>query len=119
MRIVACGARGLLVDHVQRVREPLRLWREQYVAIVAFVVSFIFPTRYGLAFLKGFLSLFILWFGICFWLSFKNSHILAEKISLLILNVSSPFLLVLITALIGGLVGGFSALSGALLRGKS
>lgn len=89
------------------------------IAIVSFVVSFIFPTRYGFAFLKGFLALFILWFGICFWLSFKNSHILAEKVSVLILNMSSPFLLVLLTALIGGLVGGLAALSGSLLRGKS
>jgi len=38
---------------------------------------------------------------------------------MLILNMSSPFLLVLLTALIGGLVGGFAALSGSLLRGKS
>jgi len=89
------------------------------IAIVSFVISFVFPSRYGISFLKGFLALFILWFGICFWLSFKNSHILAEKISLLILNVSSPFLLVLLTAFIGGLVGGFGSLSGALLRGKS
>jgi len=89
------------------------------IAVVSFVVSFIFPAKYGLAFLKGFLALFILWFGICFWLSFKNSHILAGKVSMLILNMSSPFLLVLLTALIGGLVGGFAALSGSLLRGKS
>lgn len=88
------------------------------IAIVSFAVSFVFPSRYGIAFLKGFIALFLLWFGICFWLSFRNSHILAAKISLLILNVSSPFLLVLLTAAIGGIVGGVASMSGALLRGK-
>jgi hypothetical protein len=86
---------------------------------VSFAVSFIFPSRFGLSFIKGFLALFILWFSICFWLSFKNSHILAGKISMLILNTPSPFLLVLLTATIGGVVGGLASLSGSLLRGKS
>ena len=88
------------------------------IAPVCFLVSFFIPQQYAISFLSGFAALFLLWFGISFWLSFKNNHLLAQKMSLLILNMDSPFLLVIITALIGGLVGGFTALSGSLLRGK-
>ena len=88
------------------------------IAVVCFVVSFLSPNQYGKAFLIGFVALFLLWFGLSFWLSFKNNHILAQRISVLILNMNSPFLLVLLTAFIGAVVGGFSSLSGSLLRGK-
>jgi len=66
--------------------------------------------------LAGFLSLFLLWAGLAYWLSRENGQILAHKMSILILQKDNPGLLVLITGAIGGVVGAFAALSGGLLR---
>ena len=46
----------------------------------------------------------------------NNEHILAHKVSLLILKMDNPYLLILATAVIGALVAGFAALSGSYLR---
>ncbi len=86
------------------------------IAIVAFIVAALIPQRPGKAFLTAFLALLLLWGGLSFWISYKNEHILAHKISLLVLKMDSPYLLILCTALIGALVAGFAALSGSYLR---
>jgi hypothetical protein len=89
------------------------------ISFACFVVALLIPQKHWAAFVTGFLALFLLWFGLSFWISFKNSHILALKVSQLILNTASPFYLVLLTASIGAVVGGFSSLTGSFLRAKS
>ena len=86
------------------------------IAIAAFIVAALIPQKPGKAFLTAFIALFLLWGGFSFWLSNNNEHLLAHKVSLLILKMDSPYLLILVTALIGGLVAGFAALTGAFLR---
>ena len=86
------------------------------IAIGGFLVALLIPLRAGLAFLAGFLALFILWAAVSFWLSASNNHILGHRISLLIIKSDNPVLLVLITGLIGGLVAGFASMTGSLLR---
>ncbi|MEZ4771608.1 MAG: hypothetical protein R3D00_00415 [Bacteroidia bacterium] len=72
------------------------------------------------AFLSGFLAIFLLWGGIAFWSDFQNDSLLSEKISRLVVPegeiiISRAWLMLLATALIGGLVGGFSTMTGNLL----
>ncbi len=86
------------------------------IAIAAFIVAAIIPQRPGRSFLTGFLSLFLLWGGLSFWISNNNEHILAHKVSMLILKMDNPYLLMLATALIAALVAGFAALAGSYLR---
>ncbi|MBK8519952.1 MAG: hypothetical protein IPL54_03425 [Chitinophagaceae bacterium] len=86
------------------------------IAIAAFVVAALIPQKPFKAFLTGFVALFILWGGISFWISNNNDHILAHKVSQLLIKMDNPYLLVLTTALIGALVAGFSALAGSYLR---
>ena len=86
------------------------------IAIAAFIVAALIPQKPGKAFLAAFVALFLLWGAFSFWLSNNNEHLLAHKVSVLILKMDSPYLLILATALIGGLVAGFAALSGAYLR---
>jgi hypothetical protein len=86
------------------------------IAIVAFVVAALIPQRPGISFLCGFVALFLLWGILSFWLSAENEHILAHRVSLLILKTQSAFLLILITALIGGIIGGLAALTASYLR---
>jgi len=86
------------------------------IAIAAFLVAALIPQKPGRSFLTGFISLFLLWGGLSFWISKSNEHILAHKISVLVLKMDNPYLLILATALIGALVAGFAALTGSYLR---
>ncbi len=88
------------------------------IAVVAFVVSVLIPLKPGKAFLCGFVSLFLLWAGLSYFISNNNGNILAQKISQLMIFMNSPILLILFTGLIAGLVAGFAALSGSYLRYK-
>lgn len=86
------------------------------IAIAAFLVAALIPQHPGKAFLTAFMALFLLWGGLSFWISNNNEHLLAHKVSLLILKMDNPYYLILATALIGALVAGFAALSGSFLR---
>ena len=86
------------------------------IAIAAFVVAALIPQKPLKAFVTGFIALFLLWGGLSFWMSNNNEHVLAHKVSQLILKMDSPLVLVLASALIGALVAGFAALAGSYLR---
>jgi hypothetical protein len=86
------------------------------IAIAAFIIAALIPQHPGKAFLTGFLALLLLWGGLSFWISNNNEHLLAHKVSILILKMDNPYLLMLATALIGAVVAGFAALSGSFLR---
>lgn len=88
------------------------------IAIVAFIVAALIPQGGGLTFISGFVSLFFLWALMSFWISSSNGHILAHKMSMVILQVDNPYLLMVLTGLVGGVVAGFAALTGSLLRKK-
>src|SRR5580704_668049 len=80
------------------------------IAPVAFVVSLLIPLPPPVAFASGFLALFLLWGVLALAASLANGDILAGKIASLLPLGGSPYLLILVTALIGGLVGGGGAL---------
>ena len=86
------------------------------IAITSFLVSVFIPQNKGLAFLAGFLAVFMLWFGLTFYISHQNNDILAHRISVLMLKKDSPLLLMFITSLIGGIVSGMASLTGSLMR---
>lgn len=86
------------------------------IAIAAFIVAIAVPQKPAKAFASASLALFLLWGVLSFMISSSNGHILAHKISKLIIGMDNPLLLVTITALIGSLVAGFAALAGSFLR---
>lgn len=86
------------------------------VALAAFVVGLAIPQKSLPAFLCGFLALFVCWAGMAWRLSSGNEHILAHRISQLMIKRDSPELLIVLTGLIGALIGGFSTLTGCLIR---
>ncbi len=86
------------------------------IAIVAFIVAAAIPQKPFKAFLAGFTALFLLWGVLSFYISSSNDHLLAHKVSLLILKTDSPYLLITATALIGAVVAGLAALSGSFVR---
>ena len=88
------------------------------IALVAFLVIAVLPQAPGRSFLAGFFAVFLLWGILSFWISNNNNHLLAAKVSVIILKLNNPFLLMLATGLVGGLVAGFAALTASFLRKK-
>ena len=88
------------------------------IAIAAFIVALLVYQNAGMAFLSGFSGLFLLWSGLAFWIDNGNDSILSARIGELLGIGNNPFLLILITAIIGALVAGFAAMSGSFLRSK-
>ncbi|MBL0146308.1 MAG: hypothetical protein IPP48_11645 [Chitinophagaceae bacterium] len=86
------------------------------IAVTAFAVAALIPQKPGKAFVAAFIALFLLWGILSFWISNNNNHLLAHKVSLVILKMDSPYVLMLATAIIGALVAGCAALSGSYLR---
>lgn len=85
------------------------------IAPACFIVALIMRLNVGVSFLAGFVSLFVLWFGMSWFISSANQDILAHRISLLIFKRDNPQSLMLLTAMIGAIVGGLGALSGGIL----
>src|SRR5438045_5914839 len=82
------------------------------IAVIAFLVALLFRQSLGAHFLSGFAGVFILWFILSFWIDLKNEHILSAKVAQLFHLGAASILLILITALVGGIVGGFAAFTG-------
>jgi hypothetical protein len=88
------------------------------IAIAAFIVALLVHQKALKAFFSGFLGVFLLWGALAEWIDLKNESILSARIGELLTIGSHPFLLVLLTGLIGGLVAGFAAMSGSYLRSR-
>ena len=86
------------------------------IAIAAFIVAALIPQKPFKAFACAFLALFLLWGGLSFWISNNNHHLLAHKMSLLILKMDNTGLLFFVTAFIGAIIAGFAALAGSYAR---
>lgn len=89
------------------------------IAVTAFIVTAVIPQSALRSFITGFLALFILWAALSFWISNNNDHILAHRVSMIILKTDNPYLLMLVSALIGALIAGFAAMAGSYLRKRS
>jgi len=63
--------------------------------------------------------LFLLWGGLAFWIDVSNDHVLSKKIAAILPLGGNSILLILVTALVGGLVAGFAAMSGSFLRASA
>jgi len=86
------------------------------IAIAAFLVAAMVHQKAGKAFIAGFLGIFLLWAVLAFWINIKNEGILATKIASVLPLGGSDIVLILVTGLIGGLIGGSAALGGSFLR---
>jgi hypothetical protein len=86
------------------------------VAIVAFLAALLIQPKIGIGFVAGFSGIFLLWALLAFWIDTNNESILSRKMALLFPLGGSSLLLILVTALVGGLVGGFAAMAGSSIR---
>jgi hypothetical protein len=86
------------------------------IAVAAFLIALLIHQRGWKAFLSGFLGVFILWAFLAWWIDMKNEGLLSKKIAELFHLGTSSILLIIVTAFIGALVGGFAAMTGSFLR---
>lgn len=85
------------------------------IAIAAFAGGLAFNSRVN--FLAGFLGIGLLWLLYALMMDATSAAPLADRISK-VLFINKPLLL-LMTTIMGGLVGGFAAMAGGALRGTS
>ncbi|MBX2966909.1 MAG: hypothetical protein KF845_12240 [Cyclobacteriaceae bacterium] len=83
------------------------------IAIAGFLGGVAFKSKSN--FLAGFIAIALLWFLHAFIIDLQAAAPLSEKIAALLM-VKNKVLLFLVTAVIGGLVGGFATLTGSLLK---
>ena len=78
----------------------------------ALVTSLFIPLKKAAVFFVPFSSILLFWAVYCFVLSNANDFTLARKISQLLQIGGNPYLLILITGIIGGLAAGIAAIFG-------
>jgi hypothetical protein len=86
------------------------------VALVSFGVAAFISQKPGMAWLTGFVSILIFWGLLAFWIDAQNDSILSTRMASLFPLGGSSALLILITAVVGAIIGGLAALSGSFLR---
>jgi hypothetical protein len=85
-------------------------------AAIAFVAALFIGKTSGKAFWSGFGAIFVLWLILALMKSMPNENMLASRVIQLFPLPHQWILILLISALIGGLVGGLAALSGVLTK---
>ena len=82
-------------------------------AVVAFLAGYFIRSRQN--FLAGFMAIAILWTFNALLADLSSSSTLPLRVAQLF-GASSTLVVYLCTAVVGGLVGGFAAMSGAMLK---
>ncbi|MFN8353631.1 MAG: hypothetical protein U0Y10_04270 [Spirosomataceae bacterium] len=87
------------------------------IAPVAFLAAFWKGTSASSTFIAGCLALFLSWAGMAFFANLGSGEILVARVATIFFKSPQSYLLIAVTGLVGGLVGGFSALSGYFVKG--
>lgn len=85
------------------------------VAVAGFLISFIVSSNGISSFLSGFLGVGFLWFVMALYHDGSGNALLTARVAD-IFSLPNTGLLMLITSIIGGLVGGLGALTGSFAR---
>lgn len=86
------------------------------IVVTAFGVELSLGGKTQLSFFSGFYGIFIYWLIYAGIIDFQTDFILSKKIAILFKLPDIPLLMVLVTAMIGGTVGGMGSLTGNLFR---
>ena len=92
------------------------------VMLAALLSALLIPLKKASVFFVPFLAILLFWGVYCFVLSSENDFTLAKKISELLQLGGNPYLLILLTGILGGLAAGISGVLGsqvhALVKSK-
>jgi hypothetical protein len=83
--------------------------------ILAFGAALIFGKKSIWAFWSGFAGISLAWIALALLKSFPNEHVLATRVAH-VFHLPNWLLLLAVMAIIGGLAGGLSAVSGLMVK---
>lgn len=82
------------------------------VMIASFLTALLFSLKKSAVFFVPFLAIAIFWMGYAFWLGNANDFILSKKIAVLLPLGGNPYVLILVTGIVGGIAGGVAGIFG-------
>lgn len=85
------------------------------ILIIAFAMALLLKSKIKHPFWLGFIPVFSAWVFLCLWKSILNQNLLAARIAKLF-HLPHWSILILITGIIGGLLGGLGVYTGYWLR---
>ena len=85
------------------------------VVIASFLINLIISSKAMSSFASGFFGIALLWFILAAYTDITTDSILTNRVAE-ILFLPNNWSLILVTALVGGVVGGFGGLTGSYLR---
>jgi len=93
----------------------VELWLGPWaIAVCAAIISFSIRTNGATSFLGGFVALSLLWMSKATFIDVATHSVISSKI-IPLLGFQHPIMLILLTGLIGGILGGFGSLIGQQL----
>lgn len=82
------------------------------VMVAGFVSALFFSLKKAAVFIVPFLAIFLFWVVYAFMMSSRNDFTLAKKIAVLLPLGGNPYILILVTGVVGGLAAGVAAFLG-------
>ncbi len=82
------------------------------IMIVGLIIGYSIPQKRILSFVSVFIGVALFWGLFAYFISNANDHILAKRVAVFIVKKEDPIILMLITAVVGGLSAGISAVTG-------
>ena len=84
--------------------------------MAAFLVSVLIPQKPLFAFFSGFFAIFLLWGAMAVVIDQLNESILSAKVAAILPLGGSAYLLIFVASVVGVVVGGGAAITGAFLK---
>ncbi|MBN9483737.1 MAG: hypothetical protein BGO70_09040 [Bacteroidetes bacterium 43-93] len=86
------------------------------IAVCAFIIPVLLNLGAGKGFVSGALGIMLLWLVVILMRDIPNQHILSSKMATIILGSPNYTVFILITIVLGGLIGGLSGLTAGLMN---
>jgi hypothetical protein len=84
--------------------------------ITNILIAIAIPQKPIYAFLSGVLGIGLLWFSLAFIIDNQNQHLLSTKVANVLPLHGSYISLIILTTVVGALLGGLAALTGSYIR---
>ena len=117
MKFIATFILTILLGYIVYVLNDVLPWWT--VAVAAFAAAALVPLKPGASFLAGFLGIALLWGVLAAFIDHANAGVMAGRMAEVLPLKGNKMLLIITTGVVGGLVGGLAALTGAFTRKKA
>lgn len=84
--------------------------------VISFIVALLIHQIPAKAFAAGFLGMLLAWGAMAWWIDWQNTSLLSKQVASIFPLQGSAAALLMITGIIGGLLGGMAGLTGSYLR---